>query len=311
MRRCPSACCTQSFLYGGTDNEDVLRGLGAIGGTPAGRGQRRGLVGAAPAPGGRSRARRARPLAEAISDGGRALRRGRRWARSRTRALDGPRRRRVRRDRRGGRARAPVDPGGRCARCAPGRRAGALLAVSVPNLRFYRLVGNLVLRGEFEYEPWGVRDWTHLRWFTRRSLGRTLRRERMGAAALGEPRRAARDGLLARLSEQLANDFLRQQLTVVARRLRAATAGGGHRRADAAALGWRASAPAGRLTRTEPQRARSARRRAATGAQRAQQREHGRVVVGLAQAAPQLAGEVVAQVGRVEQQRQCVRRTFW
>jgi 2-polyprenyl-3-methyl-5-hydroxy-6-metoxy-1,4-benzoquinol methylase len=92
----------------------------------------------------------------------------------------------------------------------------AALAVSVPNLRFYRLVGNLVTRGDFEYEPFGVRDWTHLRWFTRRSLARTL------SATGWEPRdwvtsASLKGRLLAKLSEQIANDFLRQQLTVVAR----------------------------------------------------------------------------------------------
>jgi 2-polyprenyl-3-methyl-5-hydroxy-6-metoxy-1,4-benzoquinol methylase len=93
---------------------------------------------------------------------------------------------------------------------------GSLLAVSVPNLRFYRLLGNLVFRGEFEYERYGVRDWTHLRWFTRRSLGRML------ADAGWEPQRwvstqSAKGLLLARLSDALANDFLRQQLVVVSR----------------------------------------------------------------------------------------------
>jgi 2-polyprenyl-3-methyl-5-hydroxy-6-metoxy-1,4-benzoquinol methylase len=93
---------------------------------------------------------------------------------------------------------------------------GALLAVSVPNLRFYRLLGNLLFRGEFEYERYGVRDWTHLRWFTRRSLGRML------GAAGWEPQRwistqSAKGLLLGKLSDALANDFLRQQLVVVAR----------------------------------------------------------------------------------------------
>jgi 2-polyprenyl-3-methyl-5-hydroxy-6-metoxy-1,4-benzoquinol methylase len=93
---------------------------------------------------------------------------------------------------------------------------GAMLAISTPNLRFYRLVGNLVLRGEFEYERWGVRDWTHLRWFTRRSLARML------TASGWEPQRwvssTTRKGrMLARVSDQLANDFLRQQLIVVTR----------------------------------------------------------------------------------------------
>jgi 2-polyprenyl-3-methyl-5-hydroxy-6-metoxy-1,4-benzoquinol methylase len=91
-----------------------------------------------------------------------------------------------------------------------------LLAVSVPNLRFYRLLGNLLLRGDFEYERWGVRDWTHLRWFTRNSLDHALRRSgwepvRWVTSATPKGR------LLARVSEQLANDFLRQQLTVVAK----------------------------------------------------------------------------------------------
>ena len=73
-----------------------------------------------------------------------------------------------------------------------GRRRVRVLAVSVPNLRFYRLVGNLVLRGEFEYERWGVRDWTHLRWFTRRSLARMLRGKRHGSRSAGSPRGRAK-----------------------------------------------------------------------------------------------------------------------
>jgi hypothetical protein len=93
---------------------------------------------------------------------------------------------------------------------------GAALAVSVPNLRSYRLVGNLVLRGEFEYARSGVRDWTHLRWFTRVSLARTL------TASGWEPQRwvtttTLKGRLLAKVSEQLADDFLPHQLTVVAK----------------------------------------------------------------------------------------------
>jgi 2-polyprenyl-3-methyl-5-hydroxy-6-metoxy-1,4-benzoquinol methylase len=109
-----------------------------------------------------------------------------------------------------------VDPWRAVRRLREWAAPDARLAVSVPNLRFYRLVGNLVLRGEFEYEPYGVRDWTHLRWFTRTSLGRML------GGAGWEPEHWVTSGslkgaLLARVSEQLANDFLRQQLTVVAR----------------------------------------------------------------------------------------------
>lgn len=94
---------------------------------------------------------------------------------------------------------------------------GALLAVSVPNLRFYRLVGNLIARGEFEYERSSVRDWTHLRWFTRRSLARALRATGwLPERWLGT--RSLKGRALAALSDTLANDLLQQQLAVIARR---------------------------------------------------------------------------------------------
>lgn len=211
----PQAPLEQSFVYGETVNEDVLRGLGPIAGRVLDVGCGAGvwapqlraagaseLVGLDPAAAAIELAAQrydlavvgtvedtgleqlgARPfdviivadVLEHLVDPWRAVRRVREWA-------------------------------------AP----DALLAVSVPNMRFYRLVGNLVLRGQFEYEPYGVRDWTHLRWFTRASLGSML------AAGGWEPQRWVNSGsrkgaLLARLSEQLANDFLRQQLTVVAR----------------------------------------------------------------------------------------------
>jgi 2-polyprenyl-3-methyl-5-hydroxy-6-metoxy-1,4-benzoquinol methylase len=108
-----------------------------------------------------------------------------------------------------------VDPWQALRKLRSWAQPGALLAVSVPNLRFYRLVGNLVFRGDFEYEPWGVRDWTHLRWFTRRSLARTLASS--GWKPLRWGRTTSLKGrLLAKVSDQLANDYLRAQLTVVA-----------------------------------------------------------------------------------------------
>ena len=213
--RVSQAQLQQGFVYGQNDNEEVLRGLGAISGRLLDVGCGEGswaprlrqagaseLVALDPSPAAIARARErydtaivgtlegtelaelggrrfdvviAADVLEHLVDPWRALQILRDWA-----AADG------------------------------------LLAVSVPNLRFYRLVGNLVLRGEFEYEPWGVRDWTHLRWFTRRSLARML------IASGWHPQRwvtsSSRKGrVLARVSEPLANDFLRQQLTVIAR----------------------------------------------------------------------------------------------
>ena len=51
---------------------------------------------------------------------------------------------------------------------------GGQLVISVPNLRYFRLVSSLV-QGRFDYsDEGGLMDRTHLRWFTRRSLTRNL-----------------------------------------------------------------------------------------------------------------------------------------
>ncbi len=204
----------QSFLYGANDNEDVLRGLGSISGRLLDVGSGAGSW----AP--RLRAAGARelvaldPSADAIAIAGERYDHAVVGTVEET-ALEAL----------GGERfdviivadvlEHLVDPWKVLQRLRMWAAPGALLAVSVPNMRFYRLLGNLVLRGEFEYEPWGVRDWTHLRWFTRRSLARSL------TATGWEPRRwvtsaSLKGRLLGRVSEQLANDFLRQQLTLVA-----------------------------------------------------------------------------------------------
>ena len=49
---------------------------------------------------------------------------------------------------------------------APGGR----LHVSVPNASHISLLRDLILRGTFGYRPFGHRDATHIRWFTRRDI---------------------------------------------------------------------------------------------------------------------------------------------
>jgi len=43
---------------------------------------------------------------------------------------------------------------------------GGTVIVSLPNLRYYRVVLALLFRGRFEYQDEGILDWTHLRFFT-------------------------------------------------------------------------------------------------------------------------------------------------
>ena len=47
-----------------------------------------------------------------------------------------------------------------------------LIVASIPNIRYYIVVRDLLLRGRWEYADWGVLDRTHLRFFTRESISR-------------------------------------------------------------------------------------------------------------------------------------------
>lgn len=63
-----------------------------------------------------------------------------------------------------------VDPAPLLAALRSRASSGASLHVSVPNARFFALSRDLILRGTFGYGAFGHRDYTHLRWFTRRDL---------------------------------------------------------------------------------------------------------------------------------------------
>lgn len=53
--------------------------------------------------------------------------------------------------------------------------SGGLVLLSVPNIRYYRVLYDLSVKGRFEYVEDGILDRTHLRFFTRHSVGEMLR----------------------------------------------------------------------------------------------------------------------------------------
>jgi 2-polyprenyl-3-methyl-5-hydroxy-6-metoxy-1,4-benzoquinol methylase len=63
-----------------------------------------------------------------------------------------------------------VDPWTAVRRLAALLTAGGQLHVSLPNARSKKLWLPLILRGTFAYEPEGIMDVTHLRFFTRRDV---------------------------------------------------------------------------------------------------------------------------------------------
>jgi methionine biosynthesis protein MetW len=65
------------------------------------------------------------------------------------------------------------DPAGMLALAASGLRSGGLVLISVPNVAHWSIRLDLI-RGRFDYTDCGIRDATHLRWFTRKTLEHLL-----------------------------------------------------------------------------------------------------------------------------------------
>jgi len=63
-----------------------------------------------------------------------------------------------------------VDPLALVRRLRESSSPGGHLHVSIPNARHVSLLVDLVFRGTFGYTEFGLRDSTHLRWFTRRDI---------------------------------------------------------------------------------------------------------------------------------------------
>jgi SAM-dependent methyltransferase len=53
-------------------------------------------------------------------------------------------------------------------------RSGGYIIIGVPNIANYRFLKRLILKDEFAYEPYGILDWTHLRFFTLTSFKELL-----------------------------------------------------------------------------------------------------------------------------------------
>jgi 2-polyprenyl-3-methyl-5-hydroxy-6-metoxy-1,4-benzoquinol methylase len=94
--------------------------------------------------------------------------------------------------------------------------AGGRLHVSVPNARHLSLVFDLVFRGTFNYQPWGHRDNTHLRWFTPRDLEAAIRDAGFEIQARSHPEISAFRRSLGAVTRGRSTEFLVWQWQVLA-----------------------------------------------------------------------------------------------
>lgn len=56
-------------------------------------------------------------------------------------------------------------------------RPGGVLVASVPNVRFLKNILHVLVHKDWQYESEGIRDNTHVRFFTKKSLARTLKQQ--------------------------------------------------------------------------------------------------------------------------------------
>lgn len=95
---------------------------------------------------------------------------------------------------------------------APGGR----LHVSVPNASHVSLLRDLIVRGTFGYEPYGHRDATHLRWFTRRDIVGLIEEAGWRVQSTAPSTLHWRSRTLARLSRGRSTEYLAGQWFVLA-----------------------------------------------------------------------------------------------
>jgi 2-polyprenyl-3-methyl-5-hydroxy-6-metoxy-1,4-benzoquinol methylase len=110
------------------------------------------------------------------------------------------------------------DPWTALKRLRPLLRQTGRIHISLPNARSKEMWSPLVLKGRFDYQPAGIRDVTHIRWFTKRDVTAML--EDTGyrvESVVGSPIESRKMRLAIALTRGRAEEFLAYQWYVLAR----------------------------------------------------------------------------------------------
>jgi hypothetical protein len=111
-----------------------------------------------------------------------------------------------------------VDPGAILRATVPLIHTTGTVVASIPNIRDFRVVVPLVVKGRFDYRDFGILDRTHLRFFTRATM-RELFEGNGYVVSHQEPINISEDGkrgLINRLSGRRLTEFVAQQYVTVA-----------------------------------------------------------------------------------------------
>jgi len=95
--------------------------------------------------------------------------------------------------------------------------ADGYLLASVPNLRYGKVLYELIVKGLFQYTTSGVLDYTHLRFFTRSTMKSLIEESGFEIVRWGMPVKTKKCLWLNRITLGLFNDFLTTQYYILAR----------------------------------------------------------------------------------------------
>jgi hypothetical protein len=111
-----------------------------------------------------------------------------------------------------------VDPWRTLERMLPSLRPGGYVVTSTPNVRYWRVLYDLGVRGRWEYQDSGILDRTHLRFFTRRSAIELHERVGLVVEEIGYTELSGKRALLDRLTRSRIRDLLCGQHVIRSRK---------------------------------------------------------------------------------------------
>lgn len=95
-------------------------------------------------------------------------------------------------------------------------KPGGALIASIPNIRYWRVVRDLLFKGRWEYVDSGIMDITHLRFFTRRTFIEALEGNGFSISKCEFWINGKKQGFFNRITIGFFREFLGSQLMVLA-----------------------------------------------------------------------------------------------
>ena len=95
-------------------------------------------------------------------------------------------------------------------------KPGGALIASIPNVRYWRVLRDLIVKGRWEYVDSGIMDITHLRFFTRKSFGEALAKSNYSIARYEFWVNGKKQGFFNRMTFGFFQEFMGSQFMVLA-----------------------------------------------------------------------------------------------